>query len=200
MEVEKEVEVLVGDAKPYTCQALLDETPEKTVRIKLSDFGSGKYIAAFDHDLDEQWDDVCVPLFPPKKKKIRFGYSAVLVHFQGVTNQEQLDALIDSGELETKYWPRRQELDNATHSKLAQSYKNLDFSNSVVLHHGYQAENPLLGKTSLQLSKLAGAISLGLAVLTLLTFLFKRSSPRSLNDLDLDMDGPVTNRAGLPIG
>ena len=139
-----------------------------------------------------------MPLTPPSDKKVTWGYCTVLVHFKGVENQEQLDALLDSGTLETMYWPRRQELNTATHSKLAQSYTNLDFSKSIVLHCGYEAENPLLGETSLQLSKIAGALSLGIAFLTLLTFLFKARQPKSLNELDLD-DAPITNRAGLPV-
>lgn len=198
MQVEKEVEVLVGDGVPYTCESLLKEKPENTLGIQLTEFASGKYIADFDYDGDQQWDDVCVPLTPPSDKKVTWGYCTVLVHFKGVENQEQLDALLDSGTLETMYWPRRQELNTATHSKLAQSYTNLDFSKSIVLHCGYEAENPLLGETSLQLSKIAGALSLGIAFLTLLTFLFKARQPKSLNELDLD-DAPITNRAGLPV-
>ena len=196
MQVEKEVEVLVGDSIEHTCESLLEEWPSETTGIQLSEFASGKFIADFDFDDDQQWDEVCVPLFPPKKSKVTWGYCAVLVHFKGITNQEQLDALIDSGKLDTNFWPRRQELSTATHSKLAQSYKNLDLSKSIVLHHGYDAENPLLGEATLQLSKIGGAVSLGIAFLTLLTFLFKSRGPKDLSDLE---QAPVTNRAGLPV-
>ena len=197
MQVEKETEQLVSDGQPYTCETLLADKPKVTTRIKLSEFASGKYKADFDFDSDGQWDDVCVPLFPSQRQKVTYGYQAVLVKFQGVTNQEQLDELLEKGELDTNYWPRRQDLDNATHSSLAQSYKNLDFSQSLVLHCGYDSKNPVLGDASLELSKIAGGISLGIAFLTLLSFLFKKRGPRDLGDIDLD--APVTNRAGLPI-
>lgn len=196
MQVEKEAEQLVDDGQPFTCKALLAEKPKATARIKLSEFGSGKYKADFDYDDDGQWDDVCLALFPAKKQKITYGYQAVLVKCKGVANQEQLDELIATGQLDTTYWPRRQELDNATHSSLAQSYKNLDFSQSVVLHYGYASENPVLGDASLKLSKIAGAISLAIAFLTLLSFLFKKRGPKDLSELELDL--PVINRAGLP--
>jgi len=188
MQVDKEAQALVGEGIPHT---------KNTTGIQLTEFASGKLIADFDYDGDQQWDDVCVPLFPPKKSKVTWGYTSVLVHFKGVTNQEQLDALLAEGKLDTDYWPQRQELANATHSKLAQGYKNLDFSKSIVLHYGYEAENPLLGKTSLELSKMVGAVSLGIAFLTLLTFLFK-ARPKNLNELK-EEDIPVTNRAGLPV-
>jgi len=196
MQVEKEVE-LVGESESYTCRALLDEKPQQTMGIKLSEFVTGKFNANFDLDNDGKWDEVCLPLFPPNKKKFTYGYKAVLVKFNNVTSQEELDKLVASGKLDTNYWPRRQDLDKATYSSLAQSYMNLDISDSVVVHCGYRAENPLLGESSLQLSKLVGAASLGIAFLTLLTFLFKKRAPKDLRDLDLD--GPVTNRAGLPI-
>jgi len=197
MEVEKEVEQLVGENEQYTCSALLEEQPVKTVGITLSEFVAGPYKAVFDYDSDGEWEDVCLVMFPSEKRTVTYGYNAVLVKFNEVTSQEQLDEVIASGELETNYWPRRQELEPAIHSSLAQSYKNLDFSNSIILHCGYKAENPLLGEASLELSKIAGAIALGIAFLTLLTFLFKKRGPKDLSEVDFD--APVTNRAGLPI-
>ena len=198
MNVEKEVEQLVVEGQPMTCKAVLQEKPEVTTRIMLSEYAAGKFKADLDYDGDGQWEDVCLALFPPQNKKITYGYEAVLVKFKDVANQEQLDKLLESGELDTTYWPRRQELDNATHSSLAQSYKNLDFSSSVVLHCGFPAENPLLGEASLKLSKMVGAGALALAFLTLLSFLIKKRGPKNLSEMDFN--APVTNRAGLPIG
>ena len=79
MKVGAEVEQLVGDAQPLTCKDLLAEKPRVTTRVKLSEFATGKYKADFDYDGDGNWDDVCLALFPPKKKKITYGYRAVLV-------------------------------------------------------------------------------------------------------------------------
>ena len=197
MKVEEEGEQLVGEGQPLTCQDLLAEKPKVTTRIKLSEFAVGKYKADFDYDGDGKWDDVCLALFSSHKKKITYGYQAVLVNLKGITDEEQLDQLLATGELDTTYWPRRQELENAAHSSLAQSYKNLDFSRSVILHCGYPAENPVLGEASLELSKMAGGIALGIALLTLLSYLFKRRGPKNLSEMEFD--APVTNRAGLPV-
>jgi len=195
MQLDNEAKALAGDDIAHTCESLLKEFPENTIGIQLTEFAPGNSIADFDYDGDQQWDDVCVPLFPPEKPKATWGYNSVLVHFKGVTNQEQLDALLAEGSLKTDYWSRRQKLPDTTHSKLAQSYENLDFSQSIILHYGYETENPVLGETSLKLSKMVGAVSLGIGFLTLLTLLFK-APPKNPDDLE---DSPVTNRAGLPV-
>lgn len=198
MQVEKEVQQLVNGGQEITCESLLEEQPKVTTRIKLTEFTSGKFKANFDFDGDGQWDDLCVPLFPAQKRKITYGYPAILLKIKGVTNQEQLDELMADGELETNYWPQRQELDEAIHSSLAQSYTNMDFANSFMLHCGYESKNPVLGETSLKLSIIAGGISLVIALLTFLAGFFIKPAPQNLSEIEID--APVSNRAGLPTG
>jgi len=187
-----------------SCDEILNEVPGKISRIMLSGFAPGKELACWDNDADEEWDSLCVPLFPRKNLKISNGYSAVLVYFNGVKDRDSLNEILKSDELETDFWPLRQELDVATHSMLAQKYANLDFSRSPVLHYGYSAGNPVLGKTSLTISAALGSLSLMGAFLSFVVGFFMKKPKRKISfddeGYDDDDDKPVTNRAGLPIG
>ena len=156
MQVDEQSDKREGPATSFNCKDFLANEPDETARINLTDFKRGKHYSHADHDGDDLWDELYVPLFP-NKKKIKFGYKAVIVSFKGVQNKEQLDEVLGNRELDATYWPERQDLPARTYSELAQKYKNMDFANCVNLHHGFPATNPLLGEMSLMISKYIGA-------------------------------------------
>ena len=190
---------------PIACDAFLADVPGATSKILLTEFAPGRETAHWDNNSDGEWESLCVPVFPRKKLDISHGYNAVLVYFNDVPDRESLDEIIKSGELEANFWPLRQELDVATHSMLAQKYENLDFSNSPVLHYGFNTSNPLLGKTSLMASAAIGTLSIVVGFLSMVIGFFMRKPTRSISlgeeaDEETDEEKPTTNRAGLPVG
>lgn len=199
MQVDEQADKREGPATNFTAEEFLSAPPAETGRILLTDFSPGKHIAHADHDADEKWDELWVPMFPNRNKRIKFGYKSVIVHFKGVESKEQLQELIADRELDTDYWPERQDLSPYAHSQLAQQYKNMDFANCVSLHYGFPSSNPLLGEASLLLSKVVGAGALGIAFLVLLSFLFiGKGKDDDLSISEMVQNAATANRAGLP--
>lgn len=187
-----------------TCKDLLDERPTESTSIEMHDFMVGKRSAKLDLDGDEKFDLVGVPLFSKDLDfKKKYGYYGVILCAKGIETEAQYEALLGGEEevtsLAVDYWPQRQKLETALHSKLAQQYRSLDFAKSPVVLYGFERENPLLGKTTYQFSILAGIGSLAVAALTILIsvlmgFLkkFFQRTPKPT------APKPVANRAGLP--
>ena len=196
-QVTQESEKAVGAGVPKTCEEMLESPVSETSRITLTDFVPGKHIAFVDNGEDNQWDLLCVPFFPPKLQKIGYGYRAVVVCFKDVKTREALDALIENRELDINFWPERQQLDRAIHSQLAQKYTNLDLARSPVLYYGFDAENPVLGESSMYASAGVGCVALFVALLAMVSGLFKRTKPTLFDDIVEEQ--PTTNRAGLPV-
>lgn len=188
----------LGPAIPLSCVEVLEERPTETSRILVNEFVPGKHFAFLDTDNDGNWERLCVPFFPPKHQGITHSYRSVLICFKDTPNREAFKELIASGEIDTNYWPMRQNLNMAIHSQLAQQYKNMDFANSPVLHCGFEASNPVLGDTSLKLSTGVGSLAIFAAFIALLAGLFFKKKPDILEDLTKPEQN--TNRAGLPVG
>ena len=184
-----------GVAVSLTCADVLERRPEDMSRVRLTKFVPGKFTAFVDREQDGDWELVCVPFFPPTAGKVGHGYSAVLICFKNVHSQADFKRLIKAGELDTNYWERRQELDQALHSQLSRDYKNLDIANSTVLHSGFELQNPVLGETTLKGSIVAGGLAILAAMIALMSGLFVRKTPKETDDWN---DPASFNRAGLP--
>ena len=198
MQVDKQAGKREGPATKFTCEDFLENTPGQTARILLTEFALGKQFVHTDLEGDGKWDDLWVPVFPNKNKRIKFAYESVIVHFKGVTDKAQLKELLANRELDADFWPQRQELSPYAHSELAQKYTNMDFSNCVSLHYGFASSNPVLGETSLLISKCVGAGALAIAFLTLLSFLFVGKPKDDFSISDMVENASTANRAGLP--
>lgn len=188
---------------PMTCQEVLEQRPLESASIELSDFMVGKRSAKLDFDDDDEFDLVGVPLFSKDLDfKKKYGYYGVIFCAKGIKTEAEYEALLGGEELpvlSVDYWPQRQKLDLALHSKLAQQYRSLDFAKSPVVLYGFERENPLLGKSTYQISVIVGIVSISIAALTILItalagFLkkFFRRKPKPT------APQPVANRAGLP--
>ncbi|MFT5300053.1 MAG: hypothetical protein ACI814_000827 [Mariniblastus sp.] len=193
IETEKKV---VAAPLELSCFDVVEKRPLGPARVILKEFIVGNHIASFDNDDDGKWNSVCVPLFPKKQPEKSVGYRAVLVHFQGVHDQEALDQLLATRTLEVHFWPDRQGLKSATHSTLAQQYLSLNFARSPSLHYGVTLGNPLVGEGTLYGSVVGGCLALLGAFIAIISgFFFKKSGHE--NDLN---EAQMTNRAGLPPG
>jgi hypothetical protein len=187
-----------GPAVSVSCSEVLEERPTETSHLIVTGFIPGKHFASLDFDNDGQWEQLCVPFFPKKQQEIKHSYRAVLICFDKVPNREALRELVASGEIDTNYWPMRQNLDVAIHSQLAQQYRNMDFANSPVFHYGFETSNPVLGEASLKISFFIGYVAIFAAFVALLVGLVMKAWPAKKADLaELT---PNTNRAGLPGG
>lgn len=195
-DVTQESKKAVGEGIPKTCEEVLESSLSDTSRISMSNFVPGKYPAHVD-DNENQWKRLCVPFFPPKRQEIGYGYRAVLISFKGVETREALNALIKNGELDVNFWPERQQLDRVIHSQLAQKYTNLDLAHSPVLHYGFDAANPVLGKSTMFASAGIGSVAIFVAFMAMISGLFTRAKPTKF-DIELEAQ-PTTNRAGLPL-
>lgn len=198
-QVDQETSKREADPVEFSCADFIEDTPKKTARILVTDFGVGKHLAKIDRNGDDLPDEICVPLFPKKIDLAKYGYKTILVCMNGVESKDQVKELTRSGSLDTDFWPKRQKVDEVFHSQLAQNYRNLDFSKSVVLHYGYSSANPILGEASLKLSMMVGAGAVVIGVLCLLSFLVIR--PKKVNAFEsiLESNNETSNRAGLPI-
>lgn len=197
-QVTQESEKAVRQGVQMSCGELLESLPQESSRITMTGFSIGKRLALVETEGNKDWEKLCVPFFPPKSQKLGYGYCAVLVCFKDVKSREALDALIENGELDINFWPERQQLDRATYSQLAQSYKNLDLASSPVLYHGFDAAIPFLGESSMYACGGAGAVAIFVAFVTLISGFFRRTKSNELDDVSTEAQ-PTTNRAGLPV-
>lgn len=185
------------------CHDFLDEAPNVTTEVVLSEFFVGKRKTTIDLDGDGKWDLVGMPLFPTKKQDTKYGYKALVLCCKGIPDEEAYEAAFGDEEIDKlliDYWPQRQELDRYVHSGLAQEYLNLDFSKSQVAFYGYERTNPVFGESTMRLSILVGGISVFIAIATFLisiaaSFLkrFFKKKPQQPAPAR-----PPSNRAGLP--
>lgn len=201
LESIRQAKIRVGPPITMTCDAVLQSCPMETAHIEFEEFIPGKHVALIAGAKGHHWELVCVPLFPSKGQQSKQSYQAVIVCCQGVPDRQALDELIKSKKIDLLYWPERQQLNVQIHSQLAQQYRHMDLVNCPVLHYGFAPSNPVLGETSLGVSKLVGATSvaglIGVFILTLLCRVAKRvlsavQSPKT------EGPDPVENRAGLP--
>ena len=197
----KQEKVDVVPASPITCAEILKERPKTSAHLLLNDFVPCKYLAHLDFDGDGEWDLLCVPFLPTKLRQSGHNYKTVLVCFKGVPNEEALMKLLESSELETNYWPLKQQLDKDIQSLLAHKYKSMVIADSPVLYHGFEAGNPVLGETSLMVAVGVGTMSVLAIVGTLIAGLFvgpkRRRRIRVISEED-EEEKPTTNLAGLP--
>lgn len=196
----KESEIRMGPAKSLSCSDILDKRPNETTHIVITDFIPGKHFATIDFDDDEKWEELCVPFFAKRQPEAKHAYRSVMICFKGIADRDAFKSLIASGEIDTNYWPMRQELDLALHSQLAQKYKNMDFANSPVFHCGFETSNPVLGETSLKLSAAVGGFAAMVAVLTFLVGLCIKLFNRKSKEPAFPELEETSNRAGLPGG
>jgi hypothetical protein len=197
-QVTQESEKAVGAPTSITCESIFASPLSETSHVTLTEFAPLKHLAMVDKNGDNQWDDVCVPFFPKKQHEIGNNYRAVLVCFKGVPTRNELDVLIDSGELDVNFWPERQKLDVAIHSQLAQKYTTMDLAKSPVFYYGFEATNPVLGEASLYASAGMGLAALLAAFLAMISSLFVRKDSADVENSPAEQ--VTTNRAGLPVG
>lgn len=195
-EEDKAARLAAAKAVNVSCDEILDqERPEVISRMRMQKHVRGKFIADIDYEQDGIWEELCVPFFPKRRFEVKSGYRAVLVVMNGVDSQEKLDAVLQESELDVLYWPERQEIPLAIHSKLAQQYENLDLDNCPLVFYGVEPGNPLLGAASLQMSKLVGGIAAVVFFLSLISLFIKFEKPQVEENTAVL---PTRNRAGLP--
>ena len=175
-----------------SCRDLLEGHLQVPARHLLTEFEPGKYFATRDVDENGAWELVGVPFFPDHWSRLENNYPAVIVCLKQVSNRDELNAIVDRGEIDVRYWPNRQTLDDDIHSRLANKYQSLDFSKSIVLHSGFSEPVPVLGSSLYVTSVALGAISMVVGLWNLLLLMFDRKTSEKPDD------HPVTNRAGLP--
>lgn len=192
-----------GDqATIVSCEQLLKKWPSDNYHLRLTNYQRGKQVVAYDRDQDGNWEKVYVPLFPAHLTTVGNNYNSVIVYFDDVKNEVELDERLSAEALDTQLWYTQQTLPVATHSEMAQHYRLMDFSRCVVLQGGFQPPNKKIA-TYAVLGSYLGLIACGIvAVWNLVAMLIpmltpKRRPNRFFND-DEDDDAPITNRAGLP--
>jgi hypothetical protein len=179
-----------------SCDQLLNKWPRDNFHLLLTDFQRGKHFVSYDHDQDENWELVYVPLFPSHLKSLGNNFNSVIVYFDDVKNEDELNERLASGELDTQLWYTQQKLPDDIHSDLAQSYRLMDFSKCVVLQGGFRPPSKDIA-TYAVLGSYLGLLSCGVIVAWNLVAMFlpKRGPRDFFND---EEDQPATNRAGLP--
>lgn len=188
-----------GDqATVVSCQQLLEKWPRDNYHLLLTDFQRGTPLASYDYNQDGNWDLVYVALFPAHLTELGNNYRSVIIHFDDVKNEAELDERLSAERLDSQLWYTQQKLPPAAHSDLARQYVLMDFSRSVVLQGGFQPPNMKIAKFAVRGSYL-GMIACGIvAVWNMIAMLLPKPRPHNFfNDGD-DDDLPVTNRAGLP--
>lgn len=186
-----------GDqAISVSCEQLLEKWPRDNFHLLLTDYQRGKRFVSCDHDQDDNWELVYVPLFPSHLTTLGNNFSSVIVYFDDVKNEAELNARLAEGELDSQLWYTQQELPEAIHSDMAQEYRLMDFSRCVVLQGGFRPPNKAIA-TYAVLGSYLGMIACGIIVVwNFIAMLLPKRSPHDFfNDED---EGPVTNRAGLP--
>ncbi len=186
-----------GDqAISVSCAQLLEKWPRDNFHLLLTDYQRGNYVVARDEDQDENWELVYVPLFPAHLKSLGNNFNSVIVYFDDVKNEDELDARLDAGDLDAQLWYTQQELPEQIYSDMAQKYRLMDFSRCVVLQGGFRPPNKDIAKYAVLASYL-GMIACGIIVVwNVIALLLPKHRPNDFfNDED---DGPISNRAGLP--
>jgi len=199
MQAMDESERLETQALEYTCEAMIKKPPKESTGVILTDFIGLDLFATVDVDNDDSWNELAIPLFSKSATQSKNTYRSVIACFMDVPDEATLTEIIKQPKLHADYWPART-LPDYLHSQLAVKFRNMDFAQSPVVLIGYPKSNPLLGKSSLQLSKTVGIASLGVAGLSFLFSMFSKlvkliklkPKPRR------PKPEPTRNRAGLP--
>ena len=185
-----------SQATTVSCQQLLKEWPRDNYHLLLTDYQRGARIAFVDRDQDDNWELVYVPLFPANLTEMNNNYYSVIVHFDDVKNQAELEERLAADGLDCQLWYTQQTLPPAIHSDLAHDYRLMDFSRCVVVQGGFRPPNKKIAEIAVVGSYL-GMIACGIVMIwNLVAMLLPKHRPHNL--FDEDDDAPVTNRAGLP--
>lgn len=183
-------------ATAVSCQQLLKEWPRDNFHLLLTKYQRGAHVASYDRDQDGNWDLVYVPLFPADLTTLGNNYYSVIVHFDDVKNEAELDERLASEGLDCQLWYTQQELPSAIHSDLAHAYRLMDFSRCVVVQGGFHPPNAKVAEIAVLGSYLGMIVGGIVAVWNMVAMLLPKRRPH--NFFDDDDDAPVTNRAGLP--
>ena len=104
---------------PISCSELLAAAPTERMHILLKDFKPGKFFASRDVDQNKEWEFLFVPFYPQSWDSLKSNYSATIVRFDQISDLDELNELVDCGEIEVQFWPERQKIDDDVHSRLA---------------------------------------------------------------------------------
>ena len=181
-----------------SCQQLIKEWPSDNYHLRLTDYQRGKHVASFDNDQDGNWDKVYVPLFPAHLTEVGNNYNAVIVYFDDVKNEQELNERLETGELDSQLWYTEQKLPSPIHSDLAQKYRLMDFAGCVVLQAGFEPPDSQTVK-SVVLGSRIGMIACAIVAIWNLLAMVPSMRPHydSVQEEE-EEDLPLSNRAGLP--
>ena len=186
-----------NQATTISCQQLLEGWPRDNFHLLLTEYQRGARVASYDHDQDGNWELVYVPLFPARLTSLSNNYHSVIVYFDDVKNQAELNERLAAGKLDCQLWYTQQKLPPDIHSDLAHEYRLMDFSRCVVLQGGFEPPSMKIAEIA-SLGSYLGMIACGIVMVwNLVAMLLPKRRPRNFFDDDDDA-APVTNRAGLP--
>lgn len=175
------------------------EIPKNVTDIILTDYQHGKHFVSFDDNGDGKWESVYLPLFPKSFKKLGPTYHAVIAHLVAVDDEQQLQELVSTGQIQLRYDASAQSLDPRTYNRMAGKYPSMQFGDNVLL-----TSKPALKVDVSQLLILGGGIGIIISLLVggycafmaMLDFLKRRIAK---DDADFSSaDIKRTNQAGLP--
>lgn len=186
----------VSQATTVSCRQLLKEWPRDNFHLRLADYQPGARIVHYDRDQDGSWDLAYLPLFPADLTTLGNNYYAVIVHFDDVKNEAELNERLAAKELDCQLWYTQQKLPPDIYSDLAREYRLMNFSRCVVVQGGFNPPNTKIAKGAV-LGSYLGMIACGIVMVwNLVAILLPKPRPHKF--FDEDDDAPVTNRAGLP--
>jgi len=192
------IDNVVEQTTVVSCQQLLSEWPSDNYHLRMTDYQRGQHVAFYDHDQDKNWELVYVPLFPAHLSEVGNNYRAVIVHFNDVKNEQELDERLASGELDSQLWYTQQTLPSAIHSDLAQKYRLMNISGCVVLQGGFQPPNGQIAKSAVLGSRIGMIACTIVAIWNLLALVPSMQQHYGSTRDEEEEDAPVSNRAGLP--
>ena len=185
------------EALAISCEQLLEDWPKENFHLLLTDYQRGVKYSADDYDHDENWERVYVPLFPAHLQSVGNNFNSVIVYFNDVKNEDELNARLASGELDSQLWYTQQELPPEIHSDMAQKYRLMDFSHCVILQGGFRPPNKSIAKYAVLGSYLGMLVSGVIAIWNAVAMLLPTGKTRGFFE-DEDDNLPISNRAGLP--
>lgn len=179
-----------------SCEQLLEKWPRDNFHLQLTDYQRGKRIVSQDYDQDDNWEMVYVPLFPSRLSSLGNNFSSVIIYFDDVKNETELNERLASEKLDAQLWYTQQKLPTAIYSDMAQEYRLMDFSQCVILQGGFRPPNKDIASFAV-LGSYLGILASGIIIVWngIAMLIPKRRPYDFFND---DEDAPITNRAGLP--
>lgn len=186
----------VTQATTVSCRQLLKEWPRDNFHLRITDYQRGARTVPYDRDQDGNWDLAYIPLFPADLTILGNNYHSVIIYFDDVKNETELNERLAAKELDCQLWYTQQKLPADIYSDLASEYRLMDFSQCVVVQGGFRPPNLKVAKIAVLVSYL-GMIACGIVMVwNLVAMLIPKRRPH--NFFSEDDDAPVTNRAGLP--